>query len=150
MSRMSEDGTTAHGSALSARGGSADARRANARLGRLPKTSTPVLAMKSTRRSAPAITRRHRKALHAGRDPGPPERENVESLAMYRPYSRNYEVSLTFSGQAGAVMSELMTHLGVDTPNEVVKRAIPLLLSARGKEILLRDPKTGAIEIVET
>lgn len=149
MSRMSEDGTTAHESALSAGDGPTDAQRANAGLGRIPKSSTPVLAMKTADRSTPAVTRRHRRALHAGRDPGQPERENIESLAMYRPGSRNYEVSLTFSGQAGAVMSELMTHLGVDTPNEVVKRAIPLLLSARGKEILLRDPKTGAIEIVE-
>ena len=106
--------------------------------------------MKPADRSTPAVNQTASQgAPNADRDPGQPERENVESLAMYRPGSRNYQVSLTFSGQAGAFMSELMTHLGVDTPNEVVKRAIPLLLSARGKEILLRDPKTGAIEIVE-
>lgn len=149
MSRMSEDGGTAHGSAPSPHGSSADGRRTNVRLGHIPKNSTPVLAMLPTNRSAPAVTRQHRKAFRAVRASRQPEPENVESLAMYKPGSRKYEVSLTFSGQAGVVMSELMTDLRVDTPNEVVKRAIPLLLSAQGKEILLRDPKTGAIEIVE-
>jgi hypothetical protein len=75
--------------------------------------------------------------------------ENVESLAKYKPISRNYEVSLTFSGEAGAAMSGLMADLGVKIPNEVVKLAIALLVSARGKEILLRDPVTGAIEVVD-
>ena len=148
MSRIPDDGRTADGSASCARGSSAAARRASARLGRIPKNSTPVLALKPHSRS-PAVTRRRRKTtLHTTRASEQPTTENVESLAMYRPSSREYEVSLTFSGQAAAVMSALMNDLDVDTPSEVIKHAIPLLLSTRGKEILLRDPKTGAIEIV--
>jgi len=46
-------------------------------------------------------------------------------------------------------MRELMTDLRVNSPNEVAKRAIALLLSAREKDILLRDRKTGALEAVE-
>jgi hypothetical protein len=82
-------------------------------------------------------------------DPGQLVTESVESLAKYKPVSRNYKVSLTFSGEAGAAMSGLMTELGVNIPNEVAKLAIALLASARGKEILLRDPVTGAVEVVE-
>ena len=75
--------------------------------------------------------------------------ENVESLESYRPTGRKYQVALTLSGGAGAAMSKLMTDLNADTPNEVVLRAIALLASAQGKEILLRDPKTGATEAIE-
>jgi len=77
------------------------------------------------------------------------ESENVESLEKYRPGSRKYQVSLTLSGEAGASMSQLMTQLGAESPNEVVLRAIALLASAQGKEILLRDRKTGMTEAVE-
>ena len=45
-------------------------------------------------------------------------------------------------------MSGLMTDLGVNSPNEVVKLTIALLVSARGKEILLRDLMTGTVEVV--
>ena len=37
---------------------------------------------------------------------------------------------------------------GADNANEVAKRAIALLLSAQGKEILLRD-RNGKVEAVE-
>lgn len=147
MSRMPDDGRTAAESALSARGSSADSRRAGARPGRIPKNGTTVLVLKPHGRSL-AVTRRHRKTLRAIRASGQPTAENVENLAKYRPRTREYEVSLTFSGQAAADMNELMSDLDVDTPSEVIKHAIPLLLSARGKEILLRDPKTGTIEII--
>ena len=46
-------------------------------------------------------------------------------------------------------MRNLMVHLKVDNPNEVIKPALSLLVSALGKEILLRDPKTGIIDLVE-
>jgi hypothetical protein len=77
------------------------------------------------------------------------EPENVESLAKYRPGSRKYQISLTLSGEAGASMSQLMTQLNAETPNEVVLRAIALLVSAQGKEILLRDRKSGMTETIE-
>ncbi len=79
------------------------------------------------------------------------ESENVDNLDKYKPASKTlgvYDVSLTFSGNAGRNMSDLMDWLDVKTPNEVVLRAIALLLSAKGKEILLRDT-TGTIESVE-
>lgn len=149
MSKMAEDGKTAQRSTLGMRSSSASARRANARLGRTRKSGTPVLTVQQGGRSVSDVTQRHRKAFHAAGASGQPQPENVESLADHRPSEVKYEVSLTFSGQAGAVMSELMTYLDVDTPNEVVKRAIPLLLSAKEKKILLRDPKTGMVEVVE-
>lgn len=74
---------------------------------------------------------------------------NIESLEKYRLTTKKYQASLTFSGEAGEIMRELMSKLEVDSPNEVVLRAITLLVSAQGKEILLRDAKTGALEAVE-
>jgi len=78
-----------------------------------------------------------------------PDIENVPSLADYIPSSKAYEISLRFVGEAGATIRSLMVTLNVDSPNEVAKRAIALLASAQGKEVLLRDPKTGATEAVE-
>lgn len=78
-----------------------------------------------------------------------PSPDNIESLAEHRVSTRKYEASLTFSGEAGEVIRELMSRLGVDSPNDVVLRAITLLVSAQGKEVLLRDAKTGALEAVE-
>jgi hypothetical protein len=115
----------------------------------MPKIRTHALVVKPGGRISPNATRRHLKALRAVGGARPPEAENVESLDQYRPRTRKYEVSLTFSGQAGAAMDELMVSLNVETPNEVVLHAIPLLLSAQGKEILLKDPKTGVVEVVE-
>lgn len=77
--------------------------------------------------------------------------EPVDSLDQYKPTSTKlgvYEVSLTFSGNAGRNIKDLMDWLDVKTPNEVVLRAIALLLSAKGKEILLRD-NAGTVESVE-
>lgn len=74
--------------------------------------------------------------------------ETVENLDQYRSGSKKYEVSLTFSGQAGADMGELMGTLNAATANEVVLRAIGLLLTAQGKEILLKD-RNGQVESVE-
>ena len=71
------------------------------------------------------------------------ESETVESLDKYRPGSKKlgeYEVSLTFSGSAGKNIMTLWTGSTLQTPNEVVLRAFGLLLSAKGKEILLKDP----------
>jgi hypothetical protein len=78
-----------------------------------------------------------------------PDPVKVTSLADYRPTGRSYEVSITFSGDAAVSMSKLMVQLKVDNPNDVVKRAIALLLTAEGKQILLVDPKTGTAETVE-
>jgi len=75
--------------------------------------------------------------------------ENVESLESYRPGPEKYEVSLTFSGDAGESVRELIAELNAASPNELVVRAIALLCSARGKEILLIDPRTGHSEAVE-
>lgn len=75
--------------------------------------------------------------------------EPVTNLDKYKPSGKTYEVSLKFSGEAGASMRDLMEKLEVDNPNEVALRAIALLLSAQGKDILLRDPKTGRSEAVE-
>ena len=76
--------------------------------------------------------------------------DSVTSLGQYQPSGKKYEVSLTFSGDAATDIKELMTWLGVDTPNEVALRAIALLHLARskGKEIALRDPK-GSYEDVD-
>lgn len=74
---------------------------------------------------------------------------NVTNLGKYQPSGKTYQVALTFSGEAGASMSQLMRDLKTEDPNEVALRAIALLLSAQGKEILLRNPKSGATEAVE-
>lgn len=100
-------------------------------------------------RGDPAVLMHQRGRLQTANDPEQSVTESVESLAEYRPRSRKYEVSLTFSGDAGTALSELMTELGVSSANEVVKLSIALLVSARGKEILLRDPKTAIVEIAE-
>ena len=76
----------------------------------------------------------------------PPQPENVSELP--RPGTKKYDVSLTFSGDAAKDMNELIANLGADNANEVAKRAIALLLSAQGKEILLRD-RNGKVEAVE-
>ena len=73
--------------------------------------------------------------------------ENVTNLPMVG--GKTYQVSLTFSGDAAIAMRKLMNDLGVDNPNEVAKRAIALLLSAQGKEVVLNDPKTGTTEVIE-
>lgn len=78
----------------------------------------------------------------------PPKPEVVEDLDDYRPDAKRYEVSLEFSGNAAKAIDELMSYLGVANANEVAKRAIALLLSAQGKEILLKD-RSGKIEAVE-
>lgn len=75
--------------------------------------------------------------------------ENVESLEEYRPGIKTYRVAINFSGEAGAGISNLMAELNAGSPNEVVKRAVALLLSARGKEIILREPETGLVELVK-
>jgi len=75
--------------------------------------------------------------------------ENVSSLADYQPENKKHVVSLSFSGGAATAISELMTTLQVPNANEVAKRAIALLLSAQGKEIILRNPKTGETQTVE-
>ena len=149
MSKMAADGRTAQRSTLGTSVSSASARRAEGRLGRTRKNRTPGLVVKPGGRPVSDMTQQHRKTLHAAEASEQPEPENVESLTDYRPSEMKYEVSLTFSGEAGAVMSELMTSLHVDTPNDLAKRAIALLLSAQGKEILLRDPKTGGVRAVE-
>jgi hypothetical protein len=76
----------------------------------------------------------------------PPQTENVSELP--RPGAKKCEVSLTFSGDAASDMNQLVANLGADNANEVAKRAIALLLSAQGKEILLRD-RNGKVEAVE-
>jgi hypothetical protein len=73
--------------------------------------------------------------------------ENVTEFPA--PGGKPLQVSLTFSGDAGTSMRRLMANLGVDSPNEVAIRAIALLLSAQGKEVLLRDPKTGVSEVFD-
>jgi hypothetical protein len=76
----------------------------------------------------------------------PPQPENVSELPL--PGTKKYDVSLSFSGDAARGISELMADLGAADANEVAKRAIGLLLSAQGKEILLRD-RNGKVEAVE-
>jgi hypothetical protein len=114
-----------------------------------PKNTVPVFTTESAHRPGPAPVLRQRRGLRAVGDLGRSELENIESLAKYRPGTKKYQASLTFSGEASAVMAELMTSLEVDSPNEVLLRAIALLVSAQGKEILLRDLRTGALEAVE-
>ena len=77
-----------------------------------------------------------------------PEPEDVDSLTGLTSEMK-YEVSLTFSGAAGDSMGELMVTYNAPTPNDLAKRAIALLLSAQGKDILLRDQKTGATRAVQ-
>lgn len=150
MSRMAKDGRTTRGLILDVHGKSPSASRADARMRRTQKNKTPILAVILGGRSVSDVRQRHHQAFDGARDSGQLEPEVVESLVDYMPRVMTHEVSLTFSGQAWAVMGKLMTSLDVDTANEVVKRAIPLLIWAQEKEILLRDPRTGMVEIVET
>lgn len=116
---------------------------------RKAKNTFPHSVTPQVDRTDPATLMRQRRGLQSAKDLDRPVTESVESLAKYRPRSRKYEVSLTFSGDAGTALSELMRELGVSNANEVVKLSIALLVSARGKEILLRDPKTAVVEIAE-
>jgi hypothetical protein len=77
--------------------------------------------------------------------------EPVTSFNKYQPASREYEVSLTFSGDAATDIKDLMKWLNVKTPNEVALRAIALLhlAKSKGKEIALRDPRNDTYEDVE-
>jgi hypothetical protein len=113
------------------------------------KNSVPVLATEPTDCPDSASVLRQSKGLRAVGGFGRSESENVKSLAKYRSGSKKYQASLTFSGEASTVMGELMTRLDVDNPNDVVLRGIAILVSAQGKEILLRDLETGAVEAVE-
>jgi hypothetical protein len=74
---------------------------------------------------------------------------NIDSLAKYRPVSKNHQVSIAFSGEAGAAMGRLMSKLELANPNDVVKLAIALLLTVQGREIRLTDTKTGEVQVVE-
>jgi hypothetical protein len=76
-----------------------------------------------------------------------PEPEDVTTIGKLA--DKKYEVYLTFSKDAGEAMSQLMINLGVASANEVAKRAIALLLEASGKEIILRDPKTGQTKAID-
>jgi len=114
-----------------------------------PKRTLHVLATEPTGLPDSLPGLRQRKRPQAIEDSGRYKPAKVESLAMYRPDIKKYKASLIFSGEAGTVIGELMTKLEVDSANEVVLRAIALLVSAQGKEILLRDVETGAFETVE-
>lgn len=124
-------------------------RESQGRMRLKPKSTVSVSPPEPTVRPGPALVLRQRKELQAVGDLGRSKPENVESLAKYRARTQKYRASLTFSDEAGTVIGELMYRLEVDSPNEVVLRAIALLVSAQGKEILLRDLKTGALEAVE-
>jgi hypothetical protein len=76
-----------------------------------------------------------------------PKPENVTNIGKLA--EKQYEVYLKFSDDAGEAMSDLITSLGADSANEVAKRAIALLLEAVGKEILLKDPKTGKTRAID-
>lgn len=59
------------------------------------------------------------------------------------------ELKLAFSGDAYAKIEMLQKHMrGVKDGEGVILKAIALLLKARGKQIQIRDPKTGDVEIV--
>jgi hypothetical protein len=148
MNHITQGSGPAETSALSASTAS-KAARAKGSTRRKVKNRVPVLAAESIGRSDRELVLARRKGLHVVRNFGPPKPENIESLAKYKPDSKKYQVSLTFFGEAGAAMNELMRQLKVDSPNEVVKLTIALLVSARGKEILLKDRETGEVEVVE-
>jgi hypothetical protein len=130
--------------------GSAIGRRAKGRSRRKSKVGGPtlVLVVEPSASNLACLTRRivTRATVQNLESCAP---EDVKSLANYEPRSKTYRVSLIFSGEAGSIMRELMAELQVNTPNEVVKPAISLLMSAVGKEILLRDPKTGTVNLIE-
>jgi hypothetical protein len=148
MSKGSQSKKATLASGLTARSPAFSASRSRRRA-RRPKASLPRSTAPRANRTDPALPLHQRGRLQVVKDPGQLPTESVESLAKYKPGSRKYEVSLTFSGEAGATISGLMTELGVNSPNELVKLTIALLASARGKEILLRDPMTGVVEVVE-
>jgi hypothetical protein len=77
-----------------------------------------------------------------------PEPEPVESLDGLTSEMK-YEVYLAFSGAAGNNIGELMATYNAPNPNDLAKRAIALLLSAKGKDILLRDRTTGDTRAVQ-
>ena len=153
MSSTTDDGQRGGTSvvALNQRGTWPASVRAKGKMGRKLKSMVPSPARAVADRfdSCRAVASRQRKGLRATENFGQLSPQNVESLEKYMPGSEKYQVSLTFSGEAGARISELMAKLGVDTPNEVVKFTIALLLSAQGKEILFRDPETGVVQTVE-
>ena len=151
MSRTTEDGRAAKVSALSVRGASGGVARAGRRIRRKPKERVPLLVAESNDPPEPynVPIPHQRRGLQGIGDFGQPEPEKVENLEKYRPVSRKYQVSLTFSGEAGTSMSDLISKLNVCDPDEVILRAIALLVSVQEKEVLIRDPKTGLVEIVE-
>jgi hypothetical protein len=143
-----EDGRSAQTAPLTTLSASDRGKRVERRPRRKPRDKISALGNGVSTQLDRAIPNRHKalRVIEGFRQPGP---ENVESLADYKPGSKTYRVSLAFSGEAGSAMGRLMANLKVDNPNEVVKPAIALLLSAQGKEILLRDPQTGAVQMVE-
>jgi len=147
MSKSAEDKKAARIPGLVVRSFAFSAARGGGRSRRLkdalPSSTTP----RADRTNLAELVRQGRR-LRAVKDCARAGVEHVESLANYKPVSRHYEVSLSLSGEAGVAMSGLMTDLGVNSPNEVVKLTIALLVSARGKEILLRDLMTGTVEVV--
>jgi len=119
---------------------------------RKQRAGTPVLVLVPPRAAARNHLRssvRHSSPQAAAGDHARSVPENVENLEGYRPGIKIYHVSINFSGEAGAGIRDLMTDLGAESPNEVVKRAVALLLSVRGKEIIVREPRTGMLELVE-
>jgi hypothetical protein len=153
MSSTAEHGRRGDASVvpLAPRDPSVAAARARGRVRRRARGKISTRAVELTDRlgSRHLVESRQGKGIETTENSGQVRPENVEDLAKYLPGSKKYQVSLTFSGEAGTRISELMATLDVDTPNELVKITIALFLSAQGKEILFRDPRTGVVEVVE-
>jgi hypothetical protein len=151
MCSAADDGRSTETLALTATSASTGGRRARSRRRcKPPKDGGPTLVLAPGPSSCVELAHPYQSNVEwAAQGFELSDPENVESLAKYKPRRKTYRVSLIFSGEAGSVMDELMTELEVDNPNEVIKPALALLLSARGKEILLRDPKTGVVGLVE-
>ena len=125
-------------------------RRTTARQRRQPRDGTPTLKIVPDEHDRLSLAHlSEHKIVQSSGDVSEPTPENVERLDNYKPRGRTYKVSLIFAGEASSAISKLMTELKAENPNDVIKHALALLLSAQGKEILLRDPKTGAVTLVE-
>jgi hypothetical protein len=74
--------------------------------------------------------------------------ESEGSSAAWRQSSRSpsrspLRISLEFTGEAAAELADLMSKLKTTDADSLALKALGLLASAKGKEIILRDPLTG-------
>ena len=79
---------------------------------------------------------------------GPNEITSIAGLSSTQVKKQQLEV--TFSGQAYEEINKLVKELqNVNDGTEVILRGLGLLISARGKDVILKDKHSGASEVVD-